>query len=149
MKTLADIKRRAKPGARLQVIEQTRRPVLAGTIRTITGAHSARCYDWTSDERTGPDDDGERCTPWPKASETRIIDPDTFEYDLRASGARGHTIRLRFLPPESTSLEALHSDNPARHRDGASAYGVNWREEPSVAAMAGLAHPRDRRGDLR
>jgi hypothetical protein len=106
MKTLADIKRRAVAGARLEVVEQTRRPVLVGTVRTITEpgpAHKPgvapadrRCYDWA-------DADGERyCTNWPKARDVAIIDADTFEYRLprRGLGAQDDTIRLRFLPAE-------------------------------------------------
>ena len=90
MKTLADIRRRAVEGARLEVVEQTRRPVLVGTVRTIVGACSARCYDWT-------DSDGERyCTRWPLARELRILDTDTFEYDL-PHPSKGCIIRLRFV----------------------------------------------------
>ena len=91
MKTLADIKRRATVGARLEVIEQTKRPVLVGTVRTITKVRSDRSYDFTS-SNTG---DETYCGTWPKASEVRIIDADTFEYNLRPS--RECIIRLRFV----------------------------------------------------
>lgn len=95
MKTLADIKRRAIQGARLEVAGQTKRPVLVGTTRTITRTTATRWYFTTDAE--GYNDGTELDQPWPKASETRIIDADTFEYDLRQP-AKGHVIRLRFLP---------------------------------------------------
>ena len=91
MKTLADIKRRATVGARLEVIEQTKRPVLVGTVRTITKVCSASNYDFTS-SHTG---DETYNTTWPTARDVRIIDADTFEYDLPRL-AKGHIIRLRF-----------------------------------------------------
>lgn len=95
MKTLADIKRRAVPGARLEVIAQTKRPVLVGTTRIVTKSTPNRWYFTTDAE--GFNDGSELDQPWPKARDTRIIDGDAFEYDLRGP-ARGHTIRLRFLP---------------------------------------------------
>lgn len=104
MRTLADIKRRAIAGTRLEVIEQTTRPALIGTIRTITddavcsrhgkqpaGDVTRRCYDWVGDTA---ETEGRYCTRWPKASQTRIVDADTFEYDLPS---KGRIIRLRFL----------------------------------------------------
>lgn len=103
MKTLADIKRRAVKGARLLVVEQTRRPVLVGTVRTITDddpvcsrhgtrpPEQRRCYDWTGDT---PETEGGHCTNWPKASEVTFIDADTFEYPVKPGPG---TIRLRFL----------------------------------------------------
>jgi hypothetical protein len=103
MKTLADIKRRATPGTRLEVVEQTKRPVLVGTVRTIIDssacsrhgtrpAKQRRCYDFTS-SNTGAE---VYCATWPTAARTRIIDADTFEYDLQPGPG---SIRLRFLPP--------------------------------------------------
>jgi hypothetical protein len=93
MKTLADIRRRAAKGTRLEVVAQTRRPVLVGTVRTITNARSlsARSYEFTSSHAAGKTYVG----TWPKASEVRIIGADTFEYDLKPGPG---TIRLRFLP---------------------------------------------------
>ena len=95
MRTLADIKRRMQPGARLEVTEQTKRPVLAGTTRTVIRTTPSRWYFTTNAE--GYDDGSELDQPWPKASQTRILDADTFEYDL-PHPSRGHIIRLRFLP---------------------------------------------------
>jgi hypothetical protein len=93
VKTLADIRRRAVTGARLEVIEQTKYPELVGTVRTIEHATSGPSYKFTSD-------DDPLCVvyraTWPKAGEVRIIDGDTFEYDLRRGAG---VIRLRFLPP--------------------------------------------------
>jgi len=96
MKTLADIKRRATPGTRLEVIEQTRRPVLVGTTRAITRATGTRWYFTTDAE--GFNDGTELDQPWPTATRTRIIDADTFEYDLKPGPG---IIRLRFLPGEN------------------------------------------------
>lgn len=95
MKTLADVKRRATPGTRLQVVLQTRRPALAGTTRTIVRT-TANYWYFTTDAK-GFDDGSELSQPWPKASRMRIIDADTFEYDLPS---RGYVIRLRFLAQE-------------------------------------------------
>jgi hypothetical protein len=91
VRTLADIKRRATTGTQLEVVGQTKRPALVGTVRTITDARSlsARSYEFTS-SHTG---DETYVGTWPKASDTRIIDADTFEYDLRPGPG---VIRLRF-----------------------------------------------------
>lgn len=90
MKTLADIKRRAVTGTRLEVVAQTVRPELVGTVRTIIQVHSAR-YRFTSSHTGGQVNWGD----WPKASQARIIDADTFEYDIPQGPG---VIRLRFLP---------------------------------------------------
>jgi hypothetical protein len=95
MRTLADIKRRATAGAQLEVVEQTKRPVLVGTKRTVTRSNGTRWYFTTDAE--GYNDGTELDQPWPKASDARVIDADTFEYDL-PHPAKGHVIRLRFLP---------------------------------------------------
>jgi hypothetical protein len=95
MKTLADIKRRAATGTRLEVVGQTKRPVLVGTTRTITRTTDNRWYFTTDAEDFN--DGTELDQPWPKAASTRIIDADTFEYDLRPGPG---VIRLRFLPAE-------------------------------------------------
>lgn len=114
MKTLADIRRRATEGARLEVLEQTRRPALVGTVRTILGACSSSCYDWTS-SHTG---DERYCTRWPKARDTRILDADTFEYDL-PHPAKGHVIRMRFMSQQPTPDLGTHADlpDPVHHGD--------------------------------
>jgi hypothetical protein len=91
VKTLADIKRRATAGTQLEVVRQTKRPVLIGTKRTITRSTGTRWYFTTDAE--GYNDGAELDQAWPKARDTRIIDADTFDYDLR----NGHVIRLRFL----------------------------------------------------
>lgn len=92
MKTLADVKRRAVPGTRLEVTEQTKRPALVGTMRTITRITATRWYFTTDAEGF---DGTELDQPWPKARDTRIIDADTFEYPLKPGPG---SIRLRFLP---------------------------------------------------
>jgi hypothetical protein len=94
MKTLADIKRRATPGTRLEVVEQTKRPVLVGTTRTITRTTATRWYFTTDAE--GFNDGIKLDQPWPKARDTQVIDADTFEYPVKPGPG---TIRLRFLPP--------------------------------------------------
>jgi len=83
------------PGARLEVAGQTKRPVLVGTVRAVTKTTPSRWYFTTDAE--GYDDGSELSQPWPKARDVRIIDADTFEYDL-PHPSRGHVIRLRFLP---------------------------------------------------
>ena len=93
MKTLADIKRRVRPGTRLEVVEQTKRPVLVGTIRTVIRASSSNLV-FTSDNTGGE----EYHQVWPKAAEVRVVDADTYEWDMRGPGNQGHHVRLRFLP---------------------------------------------------
>ena len=96
METLADIKRRATPGTRLEVVEQTKRPVLVGTVRTIMHATTGPRYKFTSSDGAGTAVEEYHGT-WPKAWEIRFIDADTFEYDLHPGPG---IIRLRFLPGE-------------------------------------------------
>lgn len=136
MKTFADIKRRATAGTRLEVLAQTKRPVLVGTIRTVTNPRSlsTRSYEFTSDH-TG---DETYVGTWPKASEVRIIDADTFEYDLHPGPG---VIRLRFLPAEPAttdieqksyqypSIEAFYNERPERRTSGESDYGVHWHAD--------------------
>ncbi len=107
MKTLADVRRRAIAGTRLEVIAQTKRPVLVGTVRTIANPRSlsARTYEFTSDHAPGETYVG----TWPKAGETRIIDADTFEYDLHPGPG---VIRLRFL--QSRPVRVTELSGPAR-----------------------------------
>lgn len=127
MKTLADIRRRATVGTRLQVIEQTKRPVLVGSVRTITQASSGQVYKFTSNDADSSSDDEYR-GEWPKASTVRIIDADTFEYDLPHPG-NGHTIRLRFLPTAATefpSIDAFYDDRPERRHSGEADFGLHW-----------------------
>jgi hypothetical protein len=94
--TMASIRRRAVKGTRLEVVAQTKRPVLVGTIRTITNPRSlsSRLYEFTSDHTA----DTLHVGGWPKASEVRIIDADTFEYDIHPGPG---IVRLRFLPAET------------------------------------------------
>lgn len=93
MKTLADIKRRMAAGTRLEVLLQTKRPVLAGTVRTVVSA-TASNLTFTS-SNTGTE---EYIQAWPKARDIHILDADTYEANLRGPGMSGHVIRLRFLP---------------------------------------------------
>jgi len=104
VKTLADIRRRAVEGARLEVTGQTKRPELVGTVRTIAHATSGPRYTFTSDHDP-------LCAvyhgTWPKAGETRIIDADTFEYDLHPGPG---VIRLRFLSAGENTLSGHYHD---------------------------------------
>jgi hypothetical protein len=94
--TMASIRRRAVKDTRLEVVGQTKRPELVGTIRTITNPRSlsSRLYEFTSDHTA----DTLHVGGWPKASEVRIIDADTFEYDIHPGPG---IVRLRFLPADS------------------------------------------------
>jgi hypothetical protein len=92
MKTLAGIKRRMTPGTRLTVLEQTKRPVLVDTVRTIVETTTGSLTFTSSN--TGTEEYNQA---WPKARDVRIIDAETFEYDL-PHPSKGHIIRLRFLP---------------------------------------------------
>lgn len=134
MKSLADVKRRVAAGARLEVVEQTKRPVLVGTTRTVTRSTSARWYFTTDAE--GFDDGTELDQPWPRARDTRIIDADTFEYDL-PHPAKGHVIRLRFLPDAGTALLLLDSGQ-------VHALGWPYQHEPKGRQPDVIIRGRDR-----
>lgn len=95
MKTLADIKRRAVPGARLETVENTYNPALAGTRRTIrikqTSAIASIIGEGDSQKR------GDLFwTYWPKASQVEILDSDTFRLHLWGSQPDQY-VTLRFL----------------------------------------------------
>jgi hypothetical protein len=95
VQSLLEIQRRAVVGARLEVVAQTYRRELVGTVRTITKAGRDGTYAFVS-SHTG---DEEHTGFWPDPFEVYFRDPDTFEYVL-PEPARYCIIRLRFLPPD-------------------------------------------------
>lgn len=99
MRTLADVKRRMAPGVQLEVLEQTRRPELIGTVRTIVSSSSSNLVFTSSN--TGSD---EYHQAWPKARDVRILDADTYEIDLRGPGMTDVTIRLRFIAADGDEV---------------------------------------------
>ena len=116
MQSLKEIQSRAVVGARLEVVAQTRRPELVGTVRTITRIGPDGTYAFVS-SHTG---DEEHTNPWPNPFEVYFRGPDTFEYVLPAP-ARYCIIRLRFLPPAGPGSEAAPS--PAASRRSAARAG--------------------------
>ena len=116
MQSLKEIQSRAVVGARLEVVAQTRRPELVGTVRTITRTGPAGTYAFVS-SHTG---DEEHTVPWPNPFEVYFRDPDTFEYVLPAP-ARYCIIRLRFLPSDEPGRSAAAPSPAARRRSPARA----------------------------
>jgi hypothetical protein len=104
VQSLEEIQRRAVVGARLEVVAQTRRPGLVGTVRTITRIGPDGTYAFVS-SHTG---DEEHTGIWPHPVEVYFRDPDTFEYVL-PKPARYCIIRLRFLPPDAPGGEEAPS----------------------------------------
>lgn len=111
MQSLLEIQRRAVVGARLEVVAQTYRRELVGTVRTITRVGRDGTYAFVS-SHTG---DEEHMGFWPNPFEVYFRDPDTFEYVLPAP-ARYCIIRLRFLPPDGKGAprRAARRRSPAR-----------------------------------
>jgi hypothetical protein len=88
MKSFADVKRRFAIGVRLECVENTYRPELDGSRRTINKVQT-NAIRWRED---GSD---QQCwTPYPAASGVKIVDGDTFDMPLRQGQ---HYVRLRFL----------------------------------------------------
>jgi hypothetical protein len=109
VQSLREVQRRAIVGARLEVVAQTRRPDLVGTVRTITRVGPDRSYGFVS-SHTG---DEEHTGLWPSAFEVYFRDGDTFEYVLPPP-ARYCIIRLRFLPPDAPGSEETLGHAAAR-----------------------------------
>jgi hypothetical protein len=111
VQSLQEIQRRAVVGARLEVVAQTYRRELVGTVRTITRVGRNGTYAFVS-SHTG---DEEHTGFWPDPFEVYFRDVDTFEYVLPWP-ARYCIIRLRFLPAESKAAprRAARRRSPAR-----------------------------------
>lgn len=91
MKTLADIKRRISVGVRLQCVENTYRPTLNGTCRTVVKIQTVS-FAWLQD---GSEDKGRSWTEYPKSKDVTIIDADTFQFKLFDD--KDHYVRMRFV----------------------------------------------------
>jgi len=94
MKSFADIKRRFALGVVLECVENTYRPEINGTLRRIekvqTNAIACTAAPGVTAARGAL-----FWTPFPKASGVKIIDADTFQFDLGL--AAGHHVTLRFV----------------------------------------------------
>lgn len=104
MGSFADVRRRLEPGVQLECVEHSYVPNLVGSVRTVEGGKSVlRCSVDLAPGQTWPSGGQKpaRDFRWdlPKAGDVRIIDSDTFEYDLE--GRSGHHVRLRFLTTQS------------------------------------------------
>lgn len=89
MKTLADIKRRMRVGTRLLCIENTYRPKLNGSKRTVVRA-GATVFYWDDDRGAQGS-----VMHYPTSRDVSILDADTFQ--LRLFPERDEYVRLRFL----------------------------------------------------
>lgn len=86
---------RLTPGTVLEVVEQTKRPELIGSHRTIIKHCHARVFECTSDHTTPAT---EQAMELPR-SNVQWVDDDTITYPLfggKGIGA-GHTVTLRFV----------------------------------------------------
>jgi hypothetical protein len=93
MASFAAAKRRIQPGTRLLCVENTYRPELDGTDRTVVKVQTNGFY-WTMAPTTQvPNSDRRNWTRYPKAADVEIVDADTWRMRL----ARGGHVELRFL----------------------------------------------------
>lgn len=86
---------RMTPGTRLEVVEQTKRPELVGSTRTIVRRESKRLFE-TTNLLNGETLESAMELP---ASNLAWLDDDTITYPLfggKGVGA-GHTVTLRFV----------------------------------------------------
>jgi hypothetical protein len=91
MKSFADVKRRLQIGTVLECVENTYRPELNGTRRIVTKVQGNAIRWRNTDEAP---DARPSWTPFPPASNTAIVDADTFQLSLKRDG---HYVRLRFI----------------------------------------------------
>jgi hypothetical protein len=96
--TLAEVRQRTQVGTRFEVQSHSKRPELAGSVRTVTGLEPYGVHIESSDR---PGDQGFMF--WPgRPCRVRGIDADTFDLDYVYSDSPrariGGTMRLRFLP---------------------------------------------------
>lgn len=89
MKTLADFKRRVRVGCKLLCVENTYRPVLNGTVRTVTRCQTVG-FKWRN---AGADKDSH--SAYPRATEFTVVDADTVRYKLWPN--MEYTVCLRFI----------------------------------------------------
>ena len=122
MKNLADVKRRLLPGTVLLTVENTYRPELNGTRRTVTRTQAAGFW-WQLE--TGS---AEQRTRFPAARHVTIDDADTFTLSL--TGQPGHHLRLRFVGQPPSAGPVLGQASAAAARDVA---GTVPRPQPEVA----------------
>lgn len=90
MKTLADIKKRLTVGRQMLCVQNTYRPDLNGTTRTITRVLTNQIV-WVN--TTG--DTRPSWTRWPSAKNFTFHDADTFSFKLFPD--RADVVTLRFL----------------------------------------------------
>jgi hypothetical protein len=86
--TLTEIKRRMLPGVRLLCVNNTYRPELNGTMRTVVQSGPS-VWRWRLDG-----DKQLARSEWGRASDSTIIDNDTFTLPLSRPG---HFVTLRFV----------------------------------------------------
>lgn len=122
MKTLAAIKRRMLPGARLLCVENTYRPALNGSLRTVVKSGPG-AWKFTVDG-----DDKVSVGFWPKASEVKIIDADTFSLGFEMA-SKAQRVTLRFVAegiaaPPKPAKAPVAAGAPLVFVDGRQAFNV-------------------------
>lgn len=93
MKTFTDLKRRLVVGQRLLCVENTYRPELNGSIRTIIRVLATQIV-WTWEGSKKPNEPN--WTRWPGAKQFTFIDADTFSFALETKN--NDRVTLRFVP---------------------------------------------------
>jgi hypothetical protein len=103
MKTLIDIKRRIRPGARIECVENTYRPALNGTIRIVVHKQG-NAWTWRfADNPLGAVSE-RQWSHFPPAKGIVYLNADTVRLPLANPYGKvhdGHTLTLRFLDPEA------------------------------------------------
>lgn len=97
MKTAKDVKARMVPGARLLCVDNTIRPEVNGTVRTIVKM-GATVYSYTL-EGLGKDPVSVWHGDWPPG--VKVVDADSFLMPIGPLARKGRpegTLILRFLP---------------------------------------------------
>jgi hypothetical protein len=89
MKTLADLKRTIKVGTRLRCIENTLRPELNDTLRTVVKVQG-NAFVWHQD---GQMDQRGSWTNFPKAGDCKF-DGNTFQLSLKSAG---HYVKMEVI----------------------------------------------------
>ncbi len=82
MKTLSDLKRTIQVGTRIRCIENTYRPELNGTMRTVVKVQG-NAFVWRQDDQT---DTRGSWTYYPKASDAEFDGTNTFKLALKSDG---------------------------------------------------------------
>lgn len=90
--TLASIKRRIKFGTKILCVENTYRPELNGTVRTVVKAQGNGFFSTLGD--SSPGTSKRFWTEYSKAKYTEIVDADTFKMSFGLLEAQSVCLRI-------------------------------------------------------